>query len=265
MPQASVSADNLYFQSGAAGQRAVRQAAAPASSPRSSLAVGIIDGAPSPAIPVTAMRGFADGAGTASDHGSAIVSLLRGNGVTNILVADVYGTDRAGANALAIARALSWLSGQGVRVVAISLTGPNNPVVARAVAAVRTRGLVVVAAVGNDGPAAPPAYPASYDDVVAVTAVDGRERALIEAGRALHLDYAAPGADIRALNRRGRSGQVRGTSYAVPLVASRVASALQQGPHWRSALDNEAADLGERGADPVYGRGLVCRGCAGER
>ena len=82
----------------------------------------------------------------------------------------------------------------------ISLVGPRNPVLERGIAAAQGKGVVVVAAVGNDGPAAPPAYPASYKGVVAVTAVDKRDRALIEAGRALHLEYAAPGADFRASN-----------------------------------------------------------------
>lgn len=111
------------------------------------------------------------------------------------------------------------------RVVTISLVGPASPVVARSVAAAQSRGVLIVAAVGNDGPAAPPSYPASYPGVLAVTAVDGRNRTLIEAGRALHLDSAAPGADMLARDARGRWVKVRGTSYAVPLVAARAARA----------------------------------------
>jgi hypothetical protein len=99
--------------------------------------------------------------------------------------------------------------------------------------------------------------------VVAVTGVDGRRRALIEAGRALHLAYAAPGADIRAIDARGKRIRVRGTSFATPLVAARLARALHGGGNWRRALDREAEDLGRRGADPVFGRGLLCGSCAG--
>ena len=120
----------------------------------------------------------------------------------------------------------------------------------------------MVAAVGNDGPAAPPAYPASYPGVLAITGVDGRGRPLIEAGRALHLDYSAPGADMFARDNRGRWARVRGTSYAVPLVAARAAAALQRGGNWRTTLDREAEDLGPRGPDAQYGRGVLCRGCA---
>ncbi|MED5206208.1 MAG: S8 family serine peptidase, partial [Pseudomonadota bacterium] len=227
------------------------------------VAVGMIDGAPGKTVAVTGMRGFAAGAPYPSNHGSAVASLLASEHGGPIRVADVYGTDKAGGNALAIARGLGWLVGEGSRVVTISLVGPKNPVLERAIAAARRRGVVVVAAVGNDGPAAPPAYPASYDGVVAVTAVDGKRRALIEAGRALHLDYAAPGADIRAINAKGKRIRVRGTSFATPLVAARLARALQKGGDWREAIDREAVDLGRKGVDPVFGRGLVCGDCRG--
>src|SRR3546814_1091779 len=113
---------------------------------------------------------------------------------------------------MAIARARGGMAANGVRSVTISLVGRDNPRLAGEGSAARRKGLILVAAVGNDGPAAPPAFPASYDGVVAVTGVDGRNRALIEAGRALHLDYSAPGADMVAANINGEASRVRGTS-----------------------------------------------------
>ena len=98
--------------------------------------------------------------------------------------------------------------------------------VAAAVRAVSARGARIVAAVGNDGPAAPPAYPASYPDVIAVTAVDARDRVLPEAGRAAHVDYAAPGAEMSAAAPAGGLTAVRGTSFAAPIVAGRLARLL---------------------------------------
>jgi len=260
LPGAQISADTLYFQSGSAATRG-RPRSEPAPTPIYQT-VGVIDGAPGPAIAVVAKRGFSQGAPTPSHHGSAIVSLLRSAGVRRIAVADVYGTDAAGGNALAVARGLDWLVGaQGSRVISISLVGPDTPLVARAIAAVQRQGVHIVAAVGNDGPAAPPAYPASYPGVIAVTAVDGRGRALIEAGRAAHLDYAAPGADMLAASADGVWRKVRGTSYAVPFVAARAAAALGRGAVI-PALDREALDLGRAGPDPVFGRGLLCPRCA---
>src|SRR3546814_6545927 len=83
--------------------------------------------------------------------------------------------------------------------------------------------MLIVAAVGNDGPAAPPAYPASYKGVFAVTGVDSRNRALPEAGRALHIDFAAPGNAVLAATGIDATDRLRGTSFAAPLVAGRLA------------------------------------------
>jgi subtilisin family serine protease len=259
-PGAEIAPDNLHFQTGTNALPLLQaaSAAAPITTP-----VGVIDGAPRQSV--GALRGFAQGAPFASNHGSAVVSLLQGAGARELRVADIYGRDPAGGNALALIRALDWLAGGGARVISISLGGPENSAVGKAIAAVQRQGVVVVAAVGNDGPAAPPAYPASYPSVLAVTAVDGRGRVLIEAGRAQHLDYAAPGADIFARDRRGKWNRVRGTSYAVPLVAARAAAAVGRGGNWRSTLDREAEDIGLRGPDAQYGRGLLCRTCARTR
>lgn len=259
LPGVTISADTLNFQGGAASHAARPGKASPASMPPVETPVGIIDGGAGRGAAVAETRGFARGAPLASDHGSAVASLLAHAGVRRIVVADVYGNDPAGGNALAIARALDWLVGRDIRVVSMSLVGPANPVLARAIAAAQRRGAVIVAPVGNDGPAAPAAYPASYPEVIAVTGVDGRNRAMIEAGRALHLDYAGPGADMLAANAAGRWVKVRGTSFAVPFVASRAALAL--GGPVAARLDREAIDLGKRGPDEIYGRGLLCVIC----
>lgn len=261
LPTAQVSADTLHFQSGSANGAVFAISAQGLAS--GSVPVGMIDGAPGPSVNVAETRGFAKGAPYPSNHGSSVAALLASAGADTIRVADVYGADKAGGNALAMAKGLGWLVSSGSQVVTISLVGPSNAVLERAIGAAQRKGVVVVAAVGNDGPAAPPAYPASYKGVVAVTAVDGKRRALIEAGRALHLDYSAPGADIYGRNAKGKRIGLRGTSFATPLVASRIARAMGQGRNWRSALDAEAIDLGRKGPDDTYGRGLVCSTCKG--
>lgn len=267
LPAAHVSSDQIFFQSGASGLTSgasglTNGAARRAGAGAITTPVGLIDGAA--AQPVSATKGFATGAPYPSNHGSAVAALAQGAGARTILIADVYGTDPAGGNALAIAQALGWLVGRGAKVISISLVGPRSPLLERAVASAQARGAVIVAAVGNDGPASPPSYPASYTGVLAVTGVDRRNRPLIEAGRALHLDYAAPGADISARDRTGRMVPVRGTSFAAPLVAARVAAAFDRGtaPHaMLRVLDAEAVPLSRRRPDPLSGRGLLCAGC----
>lgn len=227
--------------------------------------VGLIDGgvAAHPSLRgAVRQRGFAEGAPRPNAHATAVASLLTGQhhvtgaapGAT-LYVADIFGRDPAGGNAAALVRALGWLVQQRVPVVAVSLVGPANRLVARAVEQARARGTWIVAAVGNDGPAAPPAYPASYPGVIAVTGIDGRGRVLVEAGRAAHLDYAAPGADMAAASADGGLVAVRGTSYAVPFVAGRLAHHVGAARPL-AALDAEAT-RGRRGT----GRGIVCGGC----
>lgn len=225
--------------------------------------IGMIDGgvAQNPALASASIeqKGFA-GAPQATGHGTAIASLIVGsNGKFRgaapnaaLLVGDVYGGNPAAGSALAIVKAMSWIAAQRPSVINVSLVGPRNRVVERAVSAVLARGIKMVAAVGNDGPAAPPLYPASQPGVVAVTGVDARNRALAEAGRSPHLDYAAPGADMAAALPGNGYANVRGTSFAAPLVSARLA---QAGSTQR--LDGEAS---RKGFGRI-GRGIVCGTC----
>jgi len=265
-PGGQFAANHLHGQSGAAGAAVAGAMAFAQGRPAAPPAVGVIDGgvAAHPALRgAVRQRGFAAGAPRPSAHATAVASLIAGEGPVRgaapgapLVVADVYGSDPAGGNALALARALGWMTVLRVPVVAISLVGPANALVARAVAEAQARGVRVVAAVGNDGPAAPPAYPASYPGVIAVTGIDGRGRVLAEAGRASHLDYAAPGADMAAASPNGRIAAVRGTSFAVPFVAGRLALHVGS-PQPIAALDAEATERGRRGV----GRGVICGIC----
>jgi subtilisin family serine protease len=201
-------------------------------------------------------RGFS-GPPRMGAHGTAVASLMVGNSSTfkggdpgaALLVADIYGGQATGGSATALASALAWMVERRVAVVNISLVGPRNPLVERAVAAAQGRGLTLVAAVGNDGPSAPPLFPASYSGVIGVTAVNAQGRILPEAGRGDQVDYAAPGADMAAAGQAGSFVSVRGTSFASPLVAGLIARS------GRNALHPTNASAA--GRDPVYGAGVV--------
>ncbi len=224
--------------------------------------IGMIDGGvashPSLGGATIEQSGFA-GSPQPTGHGTAVASLLVGSqgpfrGAATgarLYVADVYGGNRAAGSATSIVRALGWLSGKRPQVINISLVGPPNRLVERAIQIVEGRGIQVVAAVGNDGPAAPPQYPASYPGVIAVTAVDANGHALPEAGKPTHLDFAAPGADMAAALPGNGYARVRGTSFAAPLAAARLLATGSPG-----ALIAEA-----RPGKGRVGRGIVCGGC----
>jgi len=230
--------------------------------------LGLIDGGVGrhPAFDGIAIdqRGFA-GDPRPSGHGTAVASLMVGRtGIFHgaapgapLLVADIYGGSPANGSAMAIARAMGWLATRGARVVNISLVGPPNPLLAAGIRALQAKGIIVVAAVGNDGPAAPPQYPASYPGVIAVTGVDAKGKPLIEAGKPLHLDFAAPGADIAGAVPGGGWERLRGTSFAAPFVAASLAR-LDRG-NAGSALAALGAQA--RPAKGAVGRGIVCGEC----
>ncbi|WP_340314697.1 S8 family serine peptidase [Rhizorhabdus argentea] len=271
-PSAMVQSNPIYRQSGAPAGGSDHPPATSSTGPGAT--IGLIDGgvAQHPALPPTIVqRGFAEGAPAPGNHGTAIASILVGRGAlrgvspqSRLLAADIYGRDPRGGNALAIARALGWLTASGAKVVNISLAGPPNPLLSRVVAAADERGVLMVAAVGNDGAAAPAAFPASCPQVIAVTGVDGRGRTLIEAGRAAHLDFAAPGADLIAANAAGGTIKVRGTSFAAPFVAGRLARLAVAGslPRTRAiALLTAETTQPKGGSARLYGRGVVCASC----
>ena len=204
-------------------------------------------------------------------HGTAVAHLMAGtkadpSAKTRIFVADIFAGPRESAgSSFALIKALDWLAAQGVPVINISLSGPRNPAVAGAIARITKRGHVIVAAAGNDGPAAPPVFPGAYDNVVGVTAVDAQNRVYRYANRGDHVDFAARGVAVAAIDAKGEVRDATGTSFAAPLVAARLARQLARPDAVAAqkairALEAEAQDLGPRGRDPIYGAGLVGAG-----
>ena len=213
-----------------------------------------------------------DGAPVPSAHGTAVASLLAGSSGNfhgaapgaELFAVDVYCGRPAGGAVDSVAAAFGWMARYRVAVINVSLVGPRNALLERVVASLVSRGHLIVAAVGNDGPAAAPLFPAAYDGVVAVTAVDQRHRVLLEACRGKHLDVAARGADLSAAVSGQPEGfaAVRGTSFAAPIVAGLLAREFQEPDasgreRVVSGLLAVAEDLGPRGRDDIYGAGLV--------
>jgi hypothetical protein len=267
--------NHVYTESGIVGEPAPAAAMPAVAGERpASIRVGLVDGGVDTSHPafdgsVIHQHGCGD-RGVPSAHGTAVASLLVGRagsfggaaGGGELFAADVYCGQAVGGAADAVVEAIAWVAKQRVPVINVSLVGPHNTLLARVVSVVVARGVVIVAAVGNDGPAAAPLYPASYPDVVGVTGVDARRKVLPEACRGKQVDFAAPGSDMAAAGLASAIAVVRGTSFAAPLVSSLLASSLHepdpsQAAHSIEALGQSAADLGVRGRDSVYGRGLV--------
>ena len=205
-------------------------------------------------------------------HGTGVLALLAGDGNSGtpglipdakFYVADIF---YAGADGLpssdtaSLLNALDWLDKRNVNVINLSLSGPHDDLLKAAIEGLSSKKVIFVAAAGNDGPNAPPSYPAAYSSVVAVTAVSRDMKGYRYASRGDHIDVAAPGVDVWTALPGGRGTYHSGTSFAVPYVTAVLATAYRG-----LAVKNKneflkrasVLDLGEPGRDPIYGRGLL--------
>lgn len=161
-----------------------------------------------------------------------------------------------------LVQALDAALAADARLVNLSLGGPPDPLVARYVTLATSRGKLLIAAAGNDGPSAKPAFPAALPEVVAVTATDAQDRAYRDATRGNFVDVAAPGVDIVVPGPERSYPSLSGTSLATAHftgIAALVAdlAPLLTNAELRGVLAANARDLGRPGDDEQFGAGLV--------
>ena len=208
-------------------------------------------------------------------HGTAVAAILAGSQESRtpgllprseILAIDAFhrgnrGDDRS--DVYTLVRSLDRLAESGAQIINMSLAGSANTLLENMVATLNERGVLLVAAAGNAGPRSAPAFPAAYDGVFAVTAVDSRKRIYRRAGRGAHIDFAAPGVEVwTAASIRGARTRT-GTSFATPFVTAALAMLRSSDPSLTGYADVKARltsiveDLGEPGFDEVFGHGLL--------
>jgi hypothetical protein len=243
---------------------AVDRAPAGSARPRVGLIDGGVDARHSALARVTVHPFGCGGVSLPDPHGTAVASVMsQREAALELFAADVYCGEPTGGAVDSMAAAFGWLARENVAVINVSLVGPRNALLERVIAKLTKRGHVIVAAVGNDGPAAPPLYPAAYDGVVGVTAVDAKHKVLVEACRGKHVDFAAQGADVNGATQAPDVWvAVRGTSFAAPVVALQLALRMAapdpaQLERALADLASAAVDLGRNGRDDIYGAGQV--------
>jgi subtilisin family serine protease len=242
------------------------------------VAVAVIDSAIDaghPDLKDVAMRSFdaVGGPDAAPDfHGTAVAGLIASRGVVDgvapqaeILAVRAFRT-KPGAPADTTTEillgAIDWAASNGAKVLNLSFVGPRSGHLQELLDAVRRKGIVVVAAAGNAGPKAPPAFPAAFPGVIAVTAVDAADRRYPQANRGRYIAISAPGVDVLAPVEGGKHELLSGTSFATAYVSGIAALLLERDPNLDAAsigklMAAAADDLGPPGRDDDFGAGRV--------
>ena len=179
------------------------------------------------------------------------------------------GSDSAKGTSFSVYKSLEWSADNGVRVINMSFAGPNDPAMHRFLDAAYRKDIILVAAAGNAGPNAPPLYPGSDSDVIAVTATDSNDTVFKKANHGDYIAIAAPGVDIIAAAPSGSYQFTSGTSIAAAHVSGVVALLLEKNPALkpndvRDILTNSATPLGSKGPPSRSRRRAVQRLSGGQ-
>src|SRR5690606_921845 len=151
---------------------------------------------------------------------------------------------------------------RGAAIINMSLgLYADADVVREAVHYAHDKGVVMVAAAGNDA-FTQLAYPAAYPEVLAVTAVDAAGRQALFPNQSTTIDFAAPGVGLLAAAVDDRVESFSGTSAAAPVVTGTLAALISEDPSWTpiqavAVLQRYLNDAGAAGIDPVYGAGVL--------
>jgi subtilisin len=171
-----------------------------------------------------------------------------------------------------IAKGIMWAVEKKADVISMSFGAPvDDPKIRKAVKYAHGKGVILVAAAGNEGPGPQTVgYPGRYPEVISVAAVDFNRRIAKFSSRGSEVDIAAPGVDILSTYPPKNFAKLSGTSMAAPFVSGVIALKIA---YERSKKTKTPPDLshesilkqiketsfeaGQAGFDNDYGWGLI--------
>jgi subtilisin family serine protease len=174
------------------------------------------------------------------DHGTSIAGAIAARGElkgvapsVRILSARALDRDDEGAelgSTESVSKAIDWAATSRSRIINMSFAGPQDPEVHALLAAAHAKGLVLIAAAGNDGPRSAPLYPGADENVLAVTATDADDAIYPMANAGVYVAVAAPGVDVLLPAANGAYAKETGTSVSAALVSGVAALIFERRP-----------------------------------
>ncbi len=212
---------------------------------------------------------YYDGDGHGTHVAGTIAALDNNTGVLGVAPdANLYAVkvlDNNGSGSYSgIAQGIEWSIINGMDIINMSLGGPSSSSILQQYSDLAyNNGILVVAAAGNSGNSwgwgDTVGYPAKYDSVIAVGAVDQNNNRASFSSHGPAVELAAPGVGVLSTVPGNGYSSLNGTSMASPHVAGVAAQVWEAKPHLsnvqlRSLLQQTAQNLGNSN---YYGSGLV--------
>nr|WP_246625190.1 S8 family serine peptidase [Fictibacillus nanhaiensis] len=161
-----------------------------------------------------------------------------------------------------VSTAIIYAADKGADVINLSLGSYYySYVIENAINYARSKGLIVVAAAGNDN-ISRKTYPAGYKGVFGISATNSLDKPAYFSNYGSYVDFTAPGEDIYSTFAYGRYGYMSGTSMAAPVVTGTIALMLSKNPFLSESevnriLKKSTVDLNQAGWDESTGFGRI--------
>ncbi|WP_349407374.1 S8 family peptidase [Pseudalkalibacillus sp. SCS-8] len=170
--------------------------------------------------------------------------------------ADGYGTS------FDVAQGIRWAVENGADVINMSLGNYKaSKALKEAIDFAYDKNVIMVAASGNEN-TDQTSYPAAFDNVIGVAAVDLRLNRADFSNYGDYIDVAAPGVDIASTYIKGQYASLSGTSMATPHVAALAGLLRSYKPELSNAeiikiIEDTTDDVGQPGRDQYTGNGVI--------
>lgn len=200
----------------------------------------------------------------AESNGIGIIGVAPGSNIYAVKVLDSGGFGTADM----IISGIEWSMSNGLNIISMSLQSPeNNTALLDAINAAYSQGILIVAAAGNTN-GGNVSYPAAYDNVIAVTAINQNAQRASFSPIDPKIELAAPGVNIYSTVQGGYA-YLSGTSMSAPYVTGVAAlinstdypdvngDGIRNSADIRKILQDSALDVGIAGRDDIYGYGIV--------
>ena len=222
---------------------------------------------------------YHDDNGHGTHVAGVIAAQLNGKGIVGLAPnVELYAVKAMNAYGLgttsSLIDAVSWSIQNNIQVANLSINTPNSDIaLQRVLERAYAKGMILIGSAGNNGlePMNQVTYPARYETVIAVGAVDPSLKKLPKSAIGEEVEVVAPGYQVLStypyewdFEDGVRDGYTRmsGTSMAAPHVTAVFALYRERFPNMtneqiRQYVQGTAKDIGAPGRDPLYGYGLI--------